>query len=228
MPARTYCTRRHDNGMDRSPHSQRRALERARRDGSTPAARSAAATPSDGSTRLSVRTNGTVWRSGPSGSRTNRLWPNPDAACEPAAANGANSDAPLVDARRPAADIRRRARFRRLTFAVKGRVGQRDHVSGSFDGISEGLVGFARLTTSCCRTSNPVCGSGLGKVDVVDDDLRRPAREVIDRASRARRAATASGRRSGSRFRSDTSSISTSAMSLRAVSGRAVCVRRQS
>ena len=148
-----------------------------RLDGSTPVARSAAATPSDGSTRLSVRTNGTMWRNGPSGSSTKRLWPNPDAACgrEPRTARRSTH---ARGCRGPVADIRRQALFQRRLPAVIGCVGQ----AITFPALARNrrrLCRIPRQTTWCGRTRTRFAGR-RGEVDVVHDDLRGPAREVID------------------------------------------------
>ncbi len=216
-------TCRHSSGITRDPRCSRRPSSRTSA-GPMPATRRAAARPSDGSARPPVRTNGTVWRSGPSASSMNRLCPSPEAA----AVRAANGGKTTWRWRTPGAAIVPGVGqpLAGAGLRLVGGVGEQDDVAGRLHRVDERLIGFG-ARPGVAAEGEALARVGLGEVDVVRDHLRAGLREVVDHL-RVHGAGPRPAAGVLLEVAQRDSSMATSAMSLRAVSGRAVCAMRQS
>ena len=145
-----------------------------------PATRSAAATPSDGSTRwlraherhrVAQRAVGIEHEAGCGRGPTRR---------RPARANGGSTPRRSYDARHVERITRRRAAPAFSTSASYGRVGEQDDVAGRLDRVDQRPIRLGAATSSMPPKSKPRRRVGLGKVDVVGDHLRRRARQVVE------------------------------------------------
>ena len=112
--------------------------------------------------------------------------------------------------------------------ALVGRIGEQDDVAGRLAPSRPTPASDSAPVHVAPPNSKPAARIRSGEDDVVDDHLRRRARE--DSRCSIEWIARGHGQRPafGSRLRSEYSSISTSAMSWRAARGCAVCVSRQS